>query len=55
MCELANQSARRVAQQRQPLGQIGARGKFGMRNEAGQHAIEQIDVIGAEARSTLQE
>ena len=30
-------------------------GKLGMRDETGQDAVEQIDVIGAEARRTLQE
>ena len=50
MGELSDQAARRVGQQRQPLGQIGARVEFGMRDEAGQDAVEQIDVIGAEIR-----
>ena len=53
--ELPDQSARRVGEDRQPLGQIGARGKFGVRNEAGQNAVEQIDVIGPEIRRALQE
>ncbi len=47
--ELADQTARRVRQHRQPLGQIGARGELGMRDETGQDAVEQIDMIGAEA------
>ena len=55
MGELADQTARRVRQQRQALGQFGARGEFGMRDEAGQDAVEQIDMIGAEARRALQE
>ena len=48
-------AARRVGEQRQPLGQIGARGDFGMRNEVDQNAVEQIDVIGPEIRGPLQE
>ena len=55
MRELADQAARRIGQQRQPLGQFGARGEFGMRDQTGQDAVEQIDMIGAEARRTLQE
>ena len=55
MGELSDQGARRVGQQRKPFGEIGARGEFGMRDQAGQHAVEQIDVIGAESRSALQE
>ena len=51
MRELADQSARRVGEQRQPFGQIGARGEFGMRDEAGQNAVEQLDMIGPEARA----
>ena len=50
MGELPDQPARRVDQQRKPFGEIGARGEFGMRDQAGQHAVEQIDVIGAEIR-----
>ena len=53
--ELPDQFTRRIGQSRQPLGQIGALGEFGMRDEAGQHAVEQLDVIGAEVRGTLQE
>ena len=53
--ELADQPARRIGQHRQPLGQFGARGKFGMRNETGQDAVEQIDMIGPEVRRALQE
>ena len=53
--ELADQPARRVGEQRQPLGQIGARGDFGMRDEIDQDAVEQIDVIGPEIRRPLQE
>ena len=55
MRELADQTARRVRQHRQALGEIGARGEFGMRDEAGQDAVEQLDVIGAKARRPLQE
>ena len=55
MGELADQTARRVRQQRQAFGQFGALGKFGMRDQAGQDTVEQIDMIGAEARRALQE
>ena len=54
MGELADQAARRVRQRRQPLGQFGALGDLGVRDETGQDAVEQIDMIGAEARRTLQ-
>ena len=47
--------ARRVGEERQPLGQIGARGDFGVRNEIDQDAVEQIDVIGPEIGGPLQE
>ena len=53
--ELSDQSARRVGEVRQPFGQIGARGERGMRNEAGQHAVKQLDMLGPEFRRTLQE
>ena len=43
-----------LASDRQPLGQIGAGGDFGMRNEIDQDAVEQIDVIGPEIRRALQ-
>ncbi|MBW8854410.1 MAG: hypothetical protein JF604_08805 [Bradyrhizobium sp.] len=52
---MADQTARRVRQQRQALGELSALGNFGMRDEAGQDTVEQFDVIGAEARRTLQE
>ena len=55
MGELPDQRARRVDEQRQPLGELGARGEFGMRDEAGQDTVEQIDMIGAETGRTLQE
>ena len=54
MRELPDQAARRVRQQRQALGQLGARGDIGMRNEIGQDTVEQRHVIGAEVRRTLQ-
>ena len=54
MRELADQAARRVRQHGQALGEIGARVEFGMRDEAGQDAVEQLDVIGAKARGPLQ-
>ena len=54
MGELADQTTRRVRQHRQALGQFGALGKLGMRDETGQDTVEQIDMIGAEARRTLQ-
>ena len=53
MGELADQTARRVRQQRQALGQFGALGNLGMRDETGQDTVEQIDMIGAEARRAL--
>ena len=53
--ELPDQRARRVAEQRQPFGQIGARGDFGVRNELGQDAVEQVDVIGPQVGRPLQE
>ena len=55
MGELADQTTRRVRQHRQALGQLGALGKLGMRDETGQDTVEQIDMIGAEARRPLQE
>ncbi len=55
MGELVDQAARRIDEQRQPLGQIGARIAFGMRDQAGQHAVEEIDVVGPEAGRALQE
>ena len=53
--ELPDQRARRIAEQRQPFGQIGARGNFGMRNEIDQNSVEQLDMIGPEVRRPLQE
>ena len=44
-----------LARTRQPLGQIGARGKFGVRNEIDQNAVEQINMIGPETRGPQQE
>ena len=55
MGELPDQPARRVDEQRQPLGELGPRGKIGMGDQAAQYAVEQIDVIGAEIGSPLQE
>ena len=54
MRELADQAARRVDQQRQPLGQIGARGELGMGDQAGQHPVEQLDMIGTKMGGALQ-
>ena len=45
----------RIGEDRQPLGQIRARGEFGVRNEIDQKAVEQIDVIGPKMRRPLQE
>ena len=42
MGELADQGARRVDQQRKTFGEIGARREFGMRDQTGQYAVEQI-------------
>ena len=44
-----------MASDRQPFGEIGARGEFGMRNKSDQNAVEQIDMIGLEVRGALQE
>ncbi len=52
--ELPDQGARRIGEDRQPLGQIGACGKFGVWNEPGQNAVEQLDMIGPVIRRTLQ-
>ena len=53
--ELADQRAWRVAEHGQPFGQIGARGGFGVRHEIDQNAVEQIDMVGPQVRSPLQE
>jgi len=53
--QLPDKAAWRVGEDRQPLGQIGTGGRFGVRNEVDQNAVEQIDVIGPEARSPKQE
>ena len=53
--ELPDQRARRIAEQRQPFGQIGARGDFGMRDQIDQNSIEQVDMVGPQVRSPLQE
>ena len=54
MGELPDQGARRVGKQRQPFGEVGACGKFGMRDEAGQDTVEQVDVTGSETGGALQ-
>ncbi len=51
MRELADQACAARCQHRQPLGQFGALGDFGMRDEAGQDTVKQIDMIGPEARA----
>ena len=48
--KLPDQPARRVGKERQPFGQFGAGGEFGVGNEADQDVVEQIDVIGPEIR-----
>jgi hypothetical protein len=48
--QLIHQRRRRIAQQRQPLGKVNTRSDFGMRNEAGEDAVEQIDMRGPELR-----
>ncbi len=53
--ELPDQRAWRVAEPGQPLGQIDARNDFGVRNEIDQNCVEQIHMIGAEVRGSLQE
>jgi hypothetical protein len=52
---MSDQSARRVGQERQSLGEIDARGKLGMGNEIDQNAVEQIDVIGSVFRGACEE
>ena len=52
--ELPDQPARRVGEDRQPFGQIGARGEFGVRDEPDQNAVEQLDMIGPIVRRPLQ-
>ena len=47
--------ARRVGDQRHSFGKFDARGKFGVRNEIDQQAVEQIDVIGPELCGVLEE
>ena len=44
-----------LASVRQPFGEIGPRGDFGVRNEVDQNAVEQIDVIGPQLRGLLHE
>ena len=51
---MPDQRARRVGEQRQPFGEIGARGQFGMREQIDQDTVEQIDMIGPEIRGPLQ-
>src|SRR2546423_8020020 len=55
MGELPDQPARRLDKQREPLGEVSACVEFGMRDEARQDVVEQLDVIGAEIGGTLQE
>ena len=52
--QLVDQRGRRVAEHGQPLGKVGARGDFGVRNEADQDAVEQIDMRGLELRGAGQ-
>jgi hypothetical protein len=54
MREPSDQPARRIGEPRQPFGQIGARGDLGVRNQAGQDAVEEIDMIGVEIPRALQ-
>ena len=53
--ELPDQGAAGVGEERQPFGQIGPRGEFGMRNEIDQNAVKQVDLIRSESCSALQE
>ena len=53
--ELPDQRARRIGEQRQPLGKFGARGGFGMRDEVDQESVEQIDMVGPQVRGALKE
>ena len=49
-----DQRGRRVAEHGQALGKVGSRSDFGVRNEAGQDAVEQIDMRGPELRGAGQ-
>ena len=53
--ELSDQGARRIGELRQPFGEVGAGQDFGIRHQADQDAVKEIDVFGAEMRSALQE
>jgi hypothetical protein len=49
-----DQRGRRVAEHGQALGKVGSRSDFRVRNEAGQDAVEQIDMRGLELSGTGQ-
>jgi hypothetical protein len=51
---LVHQRRRCVAYERQPLGQLYSRSGFGVRNEAGEDAVEQIDMRRPELRGACQ-
>ena len=53
--ELSDQGARRIGELRQPFGEVGAGQDFGIRHQADQDAVKEIDMFGAEMRSALQE
>jgi len=44
-----------LAKQRQPFGEIGAGGNFGVRHKADQDAVKEVDMLGAEICRALQE
>jgi hypothetical protein len=53
--ELPDQGAGGVGKKGQPLGQIGPRGEFGIRNKINQNAVKQVDVIRPESCGALRE
>ncbi len=52
--ELPDQAAGRIVEDGEPLGQCRAHGKFAVRDEIDQDAVEQLDMIGPEIRSARQ-
>lgn len=50
-----DQRRRRVGNGGQPLGQLGPRTDCGLRNQSGQNAVEQTDVLGPEMIGALHE
>jgi len=52
-CEVAEQDFGSVGERGELPGQIGARGRSGVRHKIDQDAIKQIDMIGSKSRSSL--